>query len=429
MRPVQAGREVEHIEALRRGRPLYLWGASIVGFGMCRALERVGLPVAGFIDHSPRLQAQPALGYPVLRPADLLGDAERLANSFVIVTSGHYDAEIEQECARAGLVPGVDVLSARCLVPIDPSVDVSGLCNLRCMSCPRGNFAEQPPGGFMTARTYEQVLDKLIAEIPLLGSVQLYAWGEPLLNPEIAAIIEHTRSRQVLCALSTNLAFRRDFAAAVAARPDWVKISTSGVGATYELTHSGGKWPRFRANLIRFAELKDRLHPSMYVEVNYHLYRHNMGQDYEEMARLCRELGFAFRPNWAYLYPLDHVMTYRQGGDLPVEARKTLDLLYLDIDEGLRLAEQEAHLECAEERCLPIAWDLRVRSCGAFFEPTVCDDFLATPLPEIRRRREESGICDRCKALALHRFTSVYVRETPAPSKGEPLPVPVGEGG
>ena len=78
-------------------------------------------------------------------------------------------------------------------------------------------------------------------------------------------------------------------------------------------------------------------------------------------------------------------------------------------------AEEQTELPCAEERCLPITWDLSVRSCGAYFKPTVADNFLETPLAEIVRRRRDSGICQRCKSYALHRFTSVYLEETTTP--------------
>jgi len=267
----------------------------------------------------------------------------------------------------------------------------------------------------MDPHIYTRVLDKLLREIPLLGNVQLYAWGEPLLNPDIAEIIRITVEHQVLCALSTNLAVRMDFSAAIQARPDWIKISASGYGPSYEITHTGGNWERFVENLHRLSALRAEHHPEMYVELNLHLYRHSTGREFDQMARLCRQLGFAFRPNWAYLYPLDHILAYREGRPLTPQAEQTLTMLQLTVDEGLARAEAQAQLPCAEERCLPIAWDRSVRSCGAYFEPTVADDFLEISLPDILRRRRESGICERCKRQALHRFTSVYLEEAPHP--------------
>lgn len=415
---------VELVELLG-GRQLYVWGASIVGSGICRALERCGLPPVAFIDSSLRLKGKTSLGYPVLAPGELLAAPGARESIFIVIASGHYEAEIAGSCRQAGLTPERDFISARRLSPLDPSVDVSGLCNLRCISCPRGNYQDQPPRGFMSAATYQKVLEKLLVELPFLGNIQLYAWGEPLLNPEIARIVAMTVERGVLCAISTNLNLSRDFGEVIRARPDWIKVSASGFGPSYETTHTGGDWPLFRANLERLSRLKRDFHPDMYVEVNYHLYRHNQGEQFRDMARLCADLGFVFRPNWAYLYPLDKVLDYCQGRELNDEARRTMDLLQLSLDEGLRRARLQAHLPCAEERCFPISWDLSVRSCGAYFWPGLSDNFLAESLDAILERRDGSGICSECRRHALHRYTSVYVEEAiPAAGSfpGEPEP-------
>lgn len=405
------------LKGLIGGRQLYVWGASIVGSGTCRALERCGFRMAAFIDSSPRLKGKKSLGYPVLAPAEVLEVPMLRDDAFIIIASGHYEAEIAGACGAAGLVSGKDFISARELSPLDPSVDVSGLCNLHCISCPRGNYQEQPPRGFMSAATYRLVLDKLLRELPFMGNIQLYAWGEPLLNPEIAEIVRITAERGVLCAISTNLNVRKDFSEAIKARPDWIKVSASGFGPSYEVTHTGGEWELFLSNLRRLSALKREHNPEMYVEVNYHLYRHNLGEQYQRMSGLCQELGFVFRPNWAYLYPLDMVMDYCEGRPLSPEAERTLGMLQLGIDAGLERARGQAQLPCAEERCFPIAWDLTVRSCGAYFWPTVSDNFLEEPLEAVLERREQSGICSRCRKHALHRFTSVYVEEA-IPSAG-----------
>ncbi len=411
-----------NLDALTPGRAIYIWGASIVGFGACRALERHGRPPEAFIDSSPRFHGKTAMGYRVLSFDELQKNPEALRNAFIIIASGHYEDEIAARCMKAGLSPKEDFTSARALSPVDPSVDISGVCNLRCISCPRGNMAEQPPCGYMSAAVYSRVIDKLSRELPFMGNVQLYAWGEPLLNPEIAEIVRITVERKFLCAISTNLNARRDLGEVIRARPDWLKISASGFGASYGLTHTGGNWDLFLRNLHFLKELREKFHPEMYVEINYHLYRHNLGEDYAKMAALCGSLGFAFRPNWAYLYPLDNVLAYCEGREISPEARKTLDLLVLDIDRGLERARGQAHLPCAEERCFPIAWDLSVRSCGAYFKPTVADNFLDSPIEEILERRERSGICARCKRHALHRFTSVYLEEASPAEKPGPDP-------
>lgn len=392
------------------GKQVYVWGAMIVGQGVCRTLERVGTPMAAFLDSSLELQGKSALGYEILPPASAF-DEVRAGKAVIIAASGHCDLEIGESCKDAGLTYNQDYILSRDFNHIDPSVDVAGMCNLRCISCPRGNVDEQPPPGLMSAAFYQKVLDKLLREIPLLGSIQLYTWGEPLLNKELPEIITATREAKVLSALSSNLNYGKHLEAVVAAGLDWFKVSCSGWGESYEVTHTGGKWDVFYENLHKLAEYRKRLHPEMQVTVNYHLYKQNLGHDYQQMKALCRELSFVFRPSPAYLYPADTILDYVHGKPLSAAAQQTIPLLMLELDEGLQLARQRAGKPCPEERCFPINWDGMVRTCGVFFKPVLAENFLETPLEEILRRKRASSLCKECKALGIHQFTGIYLQE------------------
>ncbi|MBA4416602.1 MAG: hypothetical protein C0392_01635 [Syntrophus sp. (in: bacteria)] len=382
----------------------------IVGQGVCRSLERVSIPVTSFLDSAESLQGRKALGYDIRKPDDLF-ELVRSGDGVIIAASGHFDLEIGDHCSKVGLKHGKDYILCRELNDIDPSIDVAGMCNLRCISCPRGNDHSQPAKGHMSAATYGQVLDKLILEIPLLGSIQLYTWGEPLLNSELPEIIRMTRDARVLSAISSNLNFAKNLEAVVEARPDWFKISCSGWGESYELTHTGGKWDLFLSNLHKLAELRDRIHPEMQITLNYHLYKHNIGDDYLRMEALCKELSLIFRPSPAYLYPADAVMDYIDGKELSPEAQKTLPMLLMGLDEGIARARERADKPCPEERCFPINWDCSVRECGVYFRPFIAENFLEIPLKEIMERKRKSRLCMECKKRGIHQFTGVYLVE------------------
>jgi MoaA/NifB/PqqE/SkfB family radical SAM enzyme len=338
-------------------------------------------------------------------------ESVRAGEGIIVAASGHWDLEIGDRCEQAGLRKGQDYILCRELNDIDPSVDVAGTCNLRCISCPRGNEHEQPAKGFMKPETYKQVLDKLLKEIPLIGSIQLYTWGEPLLNPELPEIIDMTREASVLTAISSNLNYSKTLEAVVAARPDWFKVSCSGWEETYELTHTGGRWRVFLTNLRRLARLRDKIHPEMQITVNYHLYKHNIGEDYRNMEALCKELSLIFRPSPAYLYPVDAVLDFIEGKDLSPEAQRTLPMLLMSLNEGIANARERAHLPCPEERCFPINWDCSVRTCGVFFRPFIADNYLNVPLSEIMELKRKSELCIQCKKHSLHQFTGVYLAE------------------
>ena len=88
------------------------------------------------------------------------------------------DAAVAQTLARLRprphLAPEVwDELQQRSLLRYTPresasyvyAIDVVGTCNLRCPTCPVGNFtAADRPKGFMEPELFERILDKIVAE-------------------------------------------------------------------------------------------------------------------------------------------------------------------------------------------------------------------------------------------------------------------------
>ena len=247
-------KDITDLRKIIVGKKVYIWGAMIVGQGVCRALERFQIPIDAFIDSSKSLQGRIALGYPILSAQELLEDPAR-DERVIVISSGHYDLEIEQICRARGLCKDTHYVMSYDLNDVDPSVDISGTCNLKCISCPRGNMKDRPSVGFMSSEEYRPVLAKLLRELPFLGSVQLYAWGEPLLNKNLAQIVEITRDAKVLTALSSNLNVPTGYKEVVKAKLDWFKVSASGYEKSYEVTHTGGKWPRFlHKNLLSYGK-------------------------------------------------------------------------------------------------------------------------------------------------------------------------------
>lgn len=397
------------LQQIRRHRDVYIWGAMIVGQGVCKSLERHQIPVRAFLDSSVELQKTTALGYAIKSPAVL--DEPDSDRPLIVISSGHYDREIETICQQKGLKANIDYVLSRDLNDIDPSIDIVGSCNLRCISCPRGNMQDPTPKGVMKLDDYRKVLDKLLAEIPLLGSIQLYAWGEPFLHKKLPEIIAVNRDAQVLTAISTNLNANVDFDRSLKEKPDWIKVSASGFGPNYEITHTGGKWDAFLANLYRLADARDRIHPALQIVLNYHLYQHNCEEDYEQMKQLCKDLGLVFRANHAYVYPLDIVMDDLEGKPIPPQAEETKNLLLMSFEDGVKKAQARKHLPCPEERCLPITWDRRVRFCGVYFNPFLTDDFLDETVENLMETRKQSKFCEHCKSHGLHQYTGVYLEE------------------
>jgi hypothetical protein len=406
------------------GRAIYIWGAGQQGRGLAPVLQRNGLQVRGFLDSSAQLQGRTVAELPILHPALALAARSDGASPLVIIASFFFEEEIRESCRNLGLDAERDLISYRELKPFDYAVDISGACNLRCISCPRASRQDRhPPQGFMDAGTFELVLDKILREDPLVGSLQLYQWGEPLLNPQLPEILRLAHQRGVQCALSSNLNLKCDLAPIIEAGPAWFRVSVSGAFEQYEQTHTGASWTTLTANLAELARLRSALRPEMKAELYYHLYRDNQGESFQRVRELCATLDFEFHPVWAYLISLDDVLEHLEGKPLSPQAQEASALLALGLDEGMALARGEAGKECLVERCIHINWNLTVSHCMMFFYPQeniAVANFLETPLQEIQRARAACRLCRRCRAQALHRYCSVYTTERVLLSRDTP---------
>jgi MoaA/NifB/PqqE/SkfB family radical SAM enzyme len=363
----------------------------------------------GFIDSSTSLQGKKVLDHPVYPPAEIL--AKEKGSYYIIITSPFFADEIAESCTKAGLVTPDDFISHSRIQLFDYQIDISGMCNLRCISCPQGNFRPHHKPGFMTAEVFDEVLAKVLREDPFTGAVSLYNWGEPLLNPHLPEILQIANMKGVHTAISSNLNIQTDFSRVIQARPTWFRVSVSGFGKNYEITHTGASWERFLGNLNRLCELRDSYHPNLQVEVFYHIYKHNNGEDFRKMAALCDELGLNLRFRHAALAPLENIEAVIEGRPLSKEAMRTRELQILKVEEAMEIAREQKDRPCFYERCLWITWDLKVAQCMEWFTPgltLVPGDFLSTPLDEILAARQSNEFCRRCKERSIHRCYVVY---------------------
>jgi Pyruvate-formate lyase-activating enzyme len=266
----------------------------------------------------------------------------------------------------------------------------------------------------MSPETFDRVLDKIIREDPFVGAVALYNFGEPLLNRELPEIIRLAHDRRVQTTISSNLNFKLDFTEVIKARPTWFRVSVSGYGPGYEITHTGGRWDLFQQNLVKLKDLQAEHDPGLNVEVFYHIYK-DRREEYLRLKELCDSLGFTLRVRHAALAPLDIVRDYARGREISPEARRTIELQRLPIGRAIEQAQAQKDQPCPYRRCQWITWDLRVRNCMEWFGPGLElteKNFLETTVDEIIEARRTSAHCRDCMADGLHRCYLVYGDES-----------------
>lgn len=418
---------VEDARRLFNGRDVYLWGAGQKGRGFLLAMRRNGFEVKGMLDMSPALIGTEFMGAEVYHPESVLKGDDAPSRIFVLTaTVDIKNKEIFKSLTEDyGFERGKSFDSIQALSPFYPTVEVAGLCNLRCSSCPRSDQSMFEPGKFMSFEDYEKVVNKLVREIPFLYLVDLYIFGEPMLNPDIAKMIRLNNTLGLATGLSTNLNNIKNLEAALDAFPAQLRVSLSGVSKeTYEATHTGGSWERVSANMKRLSELNEKYGNRTIVELYFHIYKHNI-HEMQDVIEMCEAYKFRFHPSLAVLFP-DYVLKYLQTGVLPQTAEaadsRMLKPLKTLIDDCISQADKN----CTLTRIVPVVnWDLSVMACCNYSYTGIASNYLEVELSELIERRTYSSTCATCQKHALHRWNnqgsySSYISDVVNSSTGKP---------
>jgi hypothetical protein len=308
--------------------------------------------------------------------------------------------------------------------PLDVSIDIVGACNLACPACGHGQYPTSDRYlGTMDPELFERILDKLERELaPERPRVHLFNWGEPLLHPQAASFIRSVKARGLVCRLSSNLVRPRNLRAVVEAEPDWLRVSVSGfTQAVYGQTHRGGDIERVKENMRLLRSHMDELRSSMAVEVNYHVYRHNIGPDYESMKELALGLGFGFQPIWSIAGSPEKVIGWLEAGVPPEDAPHVSRLVHspeLSREISLEYRHLLAPGECPIREATLINADGSVDlCCAAYAVAPVAASYLAATTEELQRTKREHALCVKCMEHGLH-LTAIYAGRSERDARG-----------
>lgn len=406
-----AGRfHVYSIDDARRlfgGRKIYLWGAGQKGRGFWQALNRCGFKVESFIDSSPEMQAKSFMGVGTISPDTFFALPDVRDNAFVLTASVDIKNKVMfEELQRRGFERGVSFENIQTLSPFYPTIEVTGLCNLRCSSCIRSDKSIIEDGNYMSYEDYEKVITKLVGEIPFVYLVDLYVFGEPMLNKDLPRMIRLNNKLGLASGMSTNLYSIKHLRAVLDEYPAQIRVSLSGASeATYDVTHTGGKWSKVEKHLQTLAELiAERGHRTI-VEVYYHIYQHNQ-HEIGTIQDLCARYGFRFHPSLAVLFS-DFALQYARQGTVPDSAKVANSLTPIPMERLLQDCRDHADLNCILTRIVPVInWDLSVMPCCNYTYSKIAPNYLDIPLADLIRERTHSSVCATCQAHALHRWNN-----------------------
>jgi radical SAM protein with 4Fe4S-binding SPASM domain len=140
-------------------------------------------------------------------------------------------------------------------LPTALQVEVTGSCNLSCRMC---LVAYRPRLG-RSARLSLASLRALLDDLPSLREVTLQGLGEPLLVPDLEAMVAEVSARGIRVGLNTNgtLLSRERSRALIAAGLDWLHVSVDGANQeTFADIRVGGRLHTVLSNIRGLLEAR-----------------------------------------------------------------------------------------------------------------------------------------------------------------------------
>ncbi len=387
-------------------RPMLIWGARMTGIGFLRFAKKQNLNAVGFVDSDLSLVGRNINNLPVYKLGMIPSLKAQYKNLVVIVAVSIKEDEIVNSLKELGMSER-DYIKYSDYCECFFTIDVAGVCNLKCPSCAHTVGGINNPKGFMPLDDFIKITGKMIDEVGLVSHICLYSWGEPFLHPKLDLFIDHVHGMGIATAVSTNLSIESSdqIEKIVRTSPDYLKISLSGFyPEIYNTTHTGGNIDLVKSNLCRLKYFMEKHKASIFVEVNYHLYKNNIGIDLHRMKELCDDLGFVFSTCYANVTPVERLIDYCEG-NIDAKTQKFLELLLVGIDKGLGIAKPFNKLPCRFlTNQVNINWDRSVPLCCVCFDrqnSIISNDYLNDSLKDISLKKENHPLCKKCRKYAI----------------------------
>ncbi len=171
-------------------------------------------------------------------------------------------------------------------------LEVNNLCNLRCPFCLTGKRKQiDRPLRNMSLFEMKRAIDDIA---DYLFFIQLYNWGEPLLNSDLFEFINYAHKKSIFTMASSNMNFVRETVAeqVVASGLDYLIAAIDGFSQdSYGKYRRGGDFKKAIHNLERVLEAKKKSsgsHP--FIEWQYVVFRHNQHQ-IQEAREFANHIG------------------------------------------------------------------------------------------------------------------------------------------
>lgn len=290
------------------------------------------------------------------------------------------------------------------------NIDILNGCVLNCPSCGVGIFGRRKAHR-MPIEFFRKILNKAQNENKV-RKVQLYAYSEPCMHPDLHLFVDECRKRGIQSIVSTVLqATRCDFAKVIEARPTEFRISFAGL-EQMSYYQRPAKPEIFRRKFDEVCKLP-RYEETLWT-MGFHLYRDNE-HEMEIARKMAHENKLKFVVIDSVLMPQERNVEQQytpQDLELISHLKKT-------SDQSISRMKKSDYCMCWKQ--ITIDATGMVYLCQLVYEDRFkLGNFLDMSNKEILRRIKTHPFCKKCTAIGANVYQAGYDDFT---VKGDPVAI------
>jgi len=175
--------------------------------------------------------------------------------------------------------------------PFMMQVEPTTMCNLRCPLCPVAQGTLRRPARHMRLEEFKRVVDDMADYLMILV---MWDWGEPLMNPELPAMVRYATERDIRTVTSTNghfLGDKRYVEELLSAGLSTLIVAIDSADAAhYQKYRKGGHLDKALAGLQNVIDVKRRLGAQTIINFRMVIMRQNE-KEVGKMKRLAKKMG------------------------------------------------------------------------------------------------------------------------------------------
>lgn len=143
----------------------------------------------------------------------------------------------------------------------------------------------------------------------------------------------------------------------------------------------------------------DKYKSDFLVEVYYHLYQDNVGDELISAKNTIDELNFRFFAGVATFMSYEKVYAYACGHEFSGADKETQNRMLFTVDEGLEVGICDAEFSCVlRDQQTVINWDGSVALCCVTYNPEfeLFDDYCTVDFSRLNIAKTQSHTCSEC---------------------------------